>query len=66
MSQRSTLKCNFFDQLKFDMTLHYYFLFNCVKIIKMPAAFQFWVILITVVLFISMSYIITIRVLLFL
>ena len=30
----STLKCNFCDQLQFDMTLRYYFFFNCVKIKK--------------------------------
>ena len=56
----STLKCNFCDQLKFDMTLRYFFFFNCVKNHKMPAAFQLRVILITVVLFISMPNIITI------
>ena len=56
----STLKCNFCDQLKFDMTLrYYYYFFKCVKNHKMPAAFQLRVILITVVLFISMPRITT-------
>ena len=49
----STLKCNFCDQLKFDMTtLFLLFFLNCVQNHKMPAAFQLRVILITVVLFI--------------
>ena len=57
----STLKCNFCDQLKFDMTLRYYLKKkNCVKNHKMPAAFQLRVIVITVVLFISMPNITTI------
>ena len=30
----STIKCNFCDQLKFDMTLRYFIFLNCVKIIE--------------------------------
>ena len=56
----STLICNFCDQLKFDMTNFFWVFFNCVKIIKCLQLSNFWVILITVVLFISMPIIITI------